>query len=83
MTDQDAIECMKLIDELRAEECSSVEIINDNADFGGPNSLIRVGGYWHTDAWPQCEETFYGDSVLDCLRKAVEAKRKAIGNVRD
>lgn len=57
-----------MIDKLRAAEGHSVTIIHDNPDFGGPNCVIHVSTSYGQD-W----EAYYGDTVDDCLRKAVEA----------
>lgn len=58
------------IDELRSEEGSSVTIVNDNPDFGGPNSMIYVcaefTGYK--------DKAFTGDNLQECLMKAVQEK---------
>ena len=69
-----ALQIISDINFLRDEECSVLTFVNDNPDFNGlPDSLIHVSGEWtkYNDL------TFYGDSLADCLRKAVEAKRKA------
>lgn len=64
-----AVEVCGLIDKLRTEECSSITIHADNADFNGlANCLITcerlVDGEMH-------EARFRAGSVLDCLRLAV------------
>ena len=59
------------VNELRAEEGSSVTISCDNADFGGPASHIEVCSDW-TD-WKQ--RGYYDQSVVDALESAVAAKR--------
>jgi hypothetical protein len=55
-----------LINQLRKDECTSVEICNDNPDFSGAGSLIYV----------HCGAALYrfdGDTVLACLQKAAAA----------
>ena len=72
----DARSILDAIDELRAEECSSVEIVNDNPDFGGPKNLVNVMGEWTKTEYNPV--AFTGESLADCLQKAVAAKRKAL-----
>jgi hypothetical protein len=59
------------IGELTAEEASGVNILSENADFGGPNRAVEVCGPW-TD---YVDIRFDGDDLLQCLERAVEAKR--------
>ena len=70
MNDIEAIQCMKLIDALRADEADSVTIGCDNPDFQGPNNYIECDGEW-TQWRPR---RFTGDSVLECLQKACGAR---------
>jgi hypothetical protein len=63
------------IDELRADECSSVEIFNDNPVFGGPEAVVKVAGDW--TGTNSRSLVFYGENVGDCLQTAVAAKREA------
>ena len=61
---------VEAIEKLRANEGDSIAIPNDNADFGGPNTLITV----YAEFGPATR--FYGDSLLDCLEQAVAARKK-------
>ena len=61
------------IDELRDHEVSSVTIHHANPEFGGPDQLIEVYGWW-TDEGPRRVE---GESLIDCLTKALTMKRAA------
>lgn len=70
-----AAETVKLIDELRAEEMTGVDICHDNPDEW-PNTVIDVWGDWVGPNWFNRKRRFSGENLLDCLRKAVEAKRK-------
>lgn len=54
-----------LVQKLTEDEGDTVTIINDNPDFGGPNSCIET-----TKAFGP-EQSHYGDSVMDCLRDAI------------
>lgn len=82
MQPNEAVEMIRLIDLLRAEEGEAVTIYNDNPDFGGPNCRIDCQGAW-VDALPLQNQwhpvkAFFGDTVLDCLRQAqaeMEANR--------
>lgn len=63
-----------LIEKLRADEGSTVEIACDNPDFNDrPNSLISVCGFW--TEWQ--ERKFTGDTVHACLVAAVAAMEQA------
>lgn len=61
-----------LIDELRAQEACSVEILSDNRDFNGhkDSAVICCGGW--TD---YVEQRYEGDTLADALRLAVEDMR--------
>ena len=61
---------VEAIEILRADEGDSVEIPNDNADFGGPNTVILV-----TTDFGSKTNAIYGDNLLDCLEKAVAARK--------
>lgn len=64
---------LEMIDQLRADEGSSVELVSDNADFNGlPDRAIVVSGDW-TDWEPR---TFRADLIVDCLALAIAAKRE-------
>ena len=63
-----------MIDRLRDAEGHSVEIIHDNADFGGPNCAVRT-----TTDYGEDYTTFYGETVDDCLAQALAAKGDSRG----
>jgi hypothetical protein len=64
-TPAEQCERCKLIDQLRSEEGSSVEIVADNADFNGmPDRLVIVHDIDGNS------RRFGGDTLLECLRKA-------------
>lgn len=68
-----AQEIVAYIDELRQDEASSVEIINTNQDFNGhKNNAVICTGPWTEYA----EQRFEGDTLLDSLRLAVDARRE-------
>ena len=64
-----------MIDQLRGAEGCSVEIIHDNPDPGASNCAIYV-----TDNFGEDYSTYYGDTVDDCLRHAVEARAALAGD---
>lgn len=64
-------ELWAMVETLREHEGDTVQIVNDNPDFGGPNCIVGVTGAW-TD-W--VERDIPGDNIRDCLEKAVAAKR--------
>ena len=68
-------EIVRLIDELRKEEATSVCIVADNPDFDGPNNVIYL-----YDPVTDKDTPFYGDNVLDCLRKARQSKTNHKGD---
>lgn len=68
------IVCMDLINRLRADEGDSVLILCDNPD-GPPNNAIECNGGW-TLYEP---ERFSGETLIQCLAKAEEAKAKVSG----
>jgi|GEM_PF-5840205 hypothetical protein len=71
----EALETLRLINELREDEACHVTIVNDNPDFNGmPNCLIYVMGPY-TD---YKETEFRGDTLVETLRKAVEAKNRYV-----
>lgn len=61
-----------LVEQLRCSEGHSVEIIHDNAEFGGPNCAIRT-----TTNHGEDYETFFGETVDDCLEDAARAALNA------
>jgi hypothetical protein len=67
-------ECTKIcnaINVLNEDEGSGVNILAANPDFRWPNNAIEVTGEWTN--WQTVR--YEGDSVLQALEKAVEAKR--------
>jgi hypothetical protein len=73
MTDQDKerIEITHLLDELCEDEGNQVTLGCSNPDFNGlPNEKIVVLAEF--TQWQERE--FTGNALLDCLRRAVEAK---------
>lgn len=66
----DATEIVDAINKLRTEEGQSVEIVHDNADFGGPNCAIT----WCSGTGDFVGTTFYGDTVADALKAALNAQ---------
>ena len=66
-------ETLSLIAQLRAEEGDHVTLFCDNADFNGqPNCLIMCIGGWTQ----YLDKQFAGDTLLDCLRAAMEDKQR-------
>jgi hypothetical protein len=61
------VEAWEIINKLRAVEGNSIEICHDNPDFGGPNCLVVLRARWSVDG-----ENYYGDTVLDALRAALD-----------
>ena len=62
---------VRFINKLRADEGDCVTILCDNPDFNGqPNCAILCNGEW-TD---YDDLRFKGDTVLQCLTRACEAK---------
>lgn len=74
---ENARRILKLIQQLTADELTSVEIINDNPD-GSPDCAIETSSYVGFDH-PRSDEngdrveTFYGNTLLDCLIDAIKA----------
>jgi hypothetical protein len=67
------------IDELRKEEGSSVTINCDNPEFCGCAVKIAVQSDW--TRWGNWE--YGGDTILECLEKAVAAKKMLTGREDD
>jgi len=68
---QEAVSLQILIDDLRAEEGSSVTIHCDNLEFNGmPNCAIYVCAEW--TKWEG--QRFEGDTVVKALQAAVDSK---------
>ena len=66
------IRIAKAIIELTQDEMEAVKIIYPNHDFDGPNNIIfwsRWGDHEFVD------KQFEGDSLVECLEKAVEARK--------
>jgi hypothetical protein len=59
------------LNRLRANEGASVEILCDNPE-GPPNCAIRVSDDWTGDEWDW--KRFEGETLAECLSKALEAK---------
>lgn len=74
MTEAEQLEAWRLIEELRADEADSVNVLSDNPE-GPPNAGIECSGGWTGYR----TRRFDGENVLACLRAAAEAKR-AVGD---
>ena len=61
------------IEQLTQEEGQAVTIPNPNPDFGGPNNVITCYRDFEDDEGT----SFTGDSLLECLEKAVSAQVKS------
>src|SRR6185437_13396263 len=59
-----------LIDELRAEDGCSIQLLCDNPD-PPPKNAVNVSGDWTN--WE--DRRFEGETLIDCLRAAAAAKR--------
>lgn len=57
----------KAITDLNSAEGSTVTIFNQNPDFHGPESRVDI-----SRDFDGIERTYFGNSVLECLEKAVE-----------
>lgn len=67
-----AAEIVRLIDELRADEGDSVEILCDNPDFNGqPNCAVVCCGDW--TGW--LHKRFAADTLLDTLSMAATERK--------
>lgn len=70
-----ALECWLIVEELRANEGASVEILCDNPDFNGqPNCVVVLYDDW--THWK--EQRFGADTVLEALRAAKTVRDIAI-----
>lgn len=59
-------------EKLREEEGAQVTFVCDNPEFNDmPNCCVFVTASWTNDK----EQDFRGETVLDCLQKAIEAKQ--------
>jgi len=68
----DALESWWLVEQLRANEGDEVHILCDNPDFNGqPNCAIEVMTLESLDN----SFRFVGDTLLECLRKALAARK--------
>lgn len=65
------VEEWRLVQELSEDELSSVTIFYPNPDFGGSDYAIETCGPWTE----MKDRRFEGESPVECLRKALEAKR--------
>lgn len=65
-----AVDCMRAIDALRADEGNEVTILCDNPD-GRPNNAIECCGAW--THWG--DRRFEGDTLADTLSAAVRAMK--------
>lgn len=81
-----ALERCRMIDLLRADEMSSVEICSDNPDFNGqPNCLVytrHVGQYFKDgegNPFPVPDE-FRADTINECLVAACNGLQQRIDN---
>lgn len=71
MTDADKIKAFDLINELRTDELESVEICHDNPDFNGLPDCLIFYNYIGSEM-EMVNRRFAGDTVLECLEKAIE-----------
>ena len=71
MTGREALRILSMINKLREDEGSSVTIVCDNPEFSGPACQIQVFGDWTN--W--VDQHIYGESIAECLKKALEVKR--------
>lgn len=72
-SDQENANIVAMINELRAEEGSSVTIVCDNPDFNDlPDRAVDCSGEWTNGS----EERFGGDTLAQALAAAVAAKRQ-------
>lgn len=63
-------ELAELLNALTADEGDSVRLVNPNPDFGGPNATIFVA-----QEFEERETQYFGETVIECLRKAVDARK--------
>lgn len=71
-TDKEKCRAIDIIEELREEEGSSVNIACDNPDFNSqPDCFIEVIGSW--TGWTLVK--FTGKCLLDCLEKTLKIKK--------
>lgn len=69
MTPEEAIEFVRLIDELTADEGDSVRFVNPNPDFDGHDHIVMVARQFG-------DEVTYGmETRLECLRFARRERR--------
>lgn len=67
-----AVDCMRAIDALRADEGEDVTILCDNPDFNGqPNNAVECCGAW--TRWGN--RRFVGATLADALHAAMTAKK--------
>lgn len=71
------IECMRLINALRADEGDEVTILCDNPDFNGqPNCVVECCGGWTRFG----DQRFGGQTLLDALSAAWIGRQRASPN---
>lgn len=69
--------CIKIcnaIGYLTDEEASAVNILAENASFEGVNRAVECCGDWTN----YVDVRFEGDNLLQCLERAVTAKREEV-----
>lgn len=66
----DLKEIMRIINVLTRCECSSVEFIADNQDFGGPDCAIRVHWLCNIIKPIMVDRIFFAETTLECLTAA-------------
>jgi hypothetical protein len=70
---RDALEYVSLIDDLRSGQGWSVRICDDNF-YEGLSCCVECEGSWIKHS----SKSFYGDTVLDCLRAAYDEMTASI-----
>ena len=55
----------ELLNRIRQDEGTQINIINSNADFGGPNEQVEVSYDFSHDY-----RTYTGETLVECLEKA-------------
>lgn len=63
---------MEALNDLRSAEGSSVTLLCDNPDFGGPNNAIICNGEW---TWWE-DRRFTGDDLAEAIYAALAEYRK-------
>lgn len=65
----EAIEALGILERLRQDEGTTIELFCDNPDFGGPNAGVYV-----SHDFSEISTHYSGETVLDALRSALTAK---------